>query len=154
MSGDGGDASSTGRPRIPRTVRYPLERGWTRRRLIRELAQMEKTPAQLSREYGVSRSAMTQFAARHKREIGEVKADIENAFAGLWIAQKEARLAEYQEDAERLSESDDPELLKIKHGVLRAVAEEVGQIPSKVNINVGNRQVTYVIAGVDLDALK
>lgn len=134
---------------------YPLERPWNRRRLIHELARGERTQVALAEAYGVVQSAISAFQSRHLTEIQEVRADLENEFAGMWIASKRERIAVYQEDAEKLAEvEDDPEALRIKHNILKAVAEELGQLPSKMNISVGAKTITYVIDGVDMEALR
>lgn len=133
---------------------YPLSRGWVKHKLIHEVARKEKSTTQLAEEYGVTTSAISQFKTRHATRIAEVEQDIENAFAGLWIAQKEARLAEYQEDVDRIGDADDPALLRIKAAMLKAVAEEMGHLPTKTSMQVEKNKVTYTIEGVDLDELR
>lgn len=145
---------------VPRT-RYPLERGNVRWKLIHELARGEKPQTVLAEEYGVVQSAISQFRDRHLTEINEVRADIENEFAGLWIADKKRRVAEYQAEIELIEEvrggtvrnMRDVELSKLKAAVLRAVADELGQIPARMNVSV-NHKVTYVIEGVDMENLR
>lgn len=140
--------------------RRPLNRGWAKVKLIRELAQMEKTQTQLAAEYGVTQGAISQFANKHKAEIDAVKADIENELAGLWIAEKKNRIAEYQADVELLTasvgdeltegkEASEAFLLRIKASLLKSVADELGDIPAKVNVNV-TQKITYSVEGVDL----
>jgi predicted transcriptional regulator len=144
----------------PRVLR-PLEKGWVRYRLIRELAQMEKPQTVLAEEYGVTQGAISQFATRHASEVAEVKADIENEFAGLWIADKKQRIAEYAAEIELIDEARggtvrnmrDVELSKLKAAVMRAVADELGQIPARMSVSVTQR-VTYTIEGVDPEQLR
>lgn len=155
---DGTDSSTD---ITPRRTRYPLERGHVRYKLIHELARGEKTLTKLAEEYGVVHSAIIQFRDRHQTRVNEVKADIENEFAGLWIAEKRARIAEYQADVELINDSGagqntkmaDADMLRVKAAIMRAVADELGHIPSKVNINV-SQKVTYVIEGVDPETLR
>lgn len=165
-------------------IRYPLERGWTKWRLIRDLASMDRTKAQLSRAYGVTTSAITQFSQRHAVEIDEVKAAIEDEMAGLWIAQKRARLAEYQQDLEDLAElmaldmdpdtapreaadpddpdstivvkvgTDVPAISRARSRILKQVAEEMGHLPARVQVNVNDQRVNYSVEGVDLSQLR
>jgi hypothetical protein len=142
----------------PRTHRFPLERGWTKRRLIHDLARMEKTNTQLAQHYGVAQSAISQFKKRHAAEIEEVKADMENEFAGLWIARKVNRIAEYQDTVESLvlmSEEGtlDTDAARVKIQVLKAVAEEMGHLPAKTQVIVDQRRARYEIKGVDLEKL-
>lgn len=147
-------------PRAPRT-RYPLERGHVRYKLIHELARAEKPRKQLAEEYGVGPSAITEFAHRHATRIAEVQRDIENKFAGLWIADKARRLEEYAAEIELIEDvragtvrnMRDVELSKLKAAIMRTVADELGQIPAKVSVNVTQR-VTYSIEGVDPESLR
>ena len=144
----------------PRT-RYPLSRGWAKAKLIRELAQMEKTQVTLAEEYGVAQSSISEFAQRNATEISAARADIENQFASAWIADKMARIAEYQAEVEDINAARsngihkilDVEMIKAKMTILRAVADELGQIPTKVNVSVTQR-VTHIVEGVDLENLR
>lgn len=167
------DAESSTEPPRPR---YPLERGWTRRQLVHELARKEVPRSKLAEKYRVYPSAITQFADRHAEEIREVERDIENEFAGLWIADKRNRLAELMTDVEQLNEvmadtldpgpDEKPEttiarfanltkMMKVKQSALRAAADELGAIPQRVDVSVDSRQtIRYEIAGVDMEALK
>lgn len=145
-----------------RPYRYPLERGWNKRKLIREAAQMELTQTELAAKYGVTQSAISHFIQRHADEIEAVKREIENEFAGLWIAKKEARLAELQQDVEDINELGElvtkdhryHNLMKRKQDALKAVAEELGQLPPRVNVSVDNKTVNYKVEGIELDDLK
>lgn len=130
-------------------------RPWERRQLCRELATGEQTRAALARKYGLSRGAITQFAQRHAREIDDIKAALDDEFAGLWVADKAARLAVYQADIE--ASADGPysghyEQVRTRQAGLRAVAEELGQLPPRATIAVV--PVQHVLEGVDLEALK
>ena len=138
---------------------YPLERGWVKWRLIRDLATGTKTQTELADEFGVTASAISTFKSRHKTSIAEQAADLENEFAALWIAQKGARLAELQSDVEDLSEAADSnnegytDLLKVKHAALNQAAKELGQIPSTAGVSVQTQQAVFRIEGVDLGTL-
>lgn len=72
-------------------------------RLIRALATGEKTRAELARERGVVVSALSEFAKRHAAEIQAVRDNVEDEFAGMWIAQKAERVAAYQQNAELIA---------------------------------------------------
>jgi predicted transcriptional regulator len=143
--------------------RYRLERGWAKRQLIHELARMEKTQQLLAQEYGVTESAVTQFKQRHQAEIEAVKLDIENEFAGLWVARKVNRLAELESDIERIISTNagdtvrmaDAEILRTKAALLKQVADELGQIPNKSHIRIEQDTVVrYLMTGVDDTDLK
>lgn len=153
--------------------------------LIRELAQ-GKQVAGLARKYGVTNGAVQQFEKRHADEIAAAREDLTNEFHGLWVANKAARLAEYERDialanelmeearAGRVAEvvnlrgpQDDGathelELVdditpavaraaRIKHRALHQTAEELGQLPSRVQVNIGGKRVEHIVKGVDLD---
>jgi hypothetical protein len=117
--------------------------------LCRELATAGKTRAALAREYGISRGAMTEFAQRNAREIDAIKARLDDEFAGLWIARKAARIAEYQHDLERIADNPHHEWVKARTAILKAVAEELGQLPPRVSVAVIPAQ--HVLIGVDED---
>lgn len=135
--------------------RITLERGWRTRRLILDLAKMEKNQDELAREYGVQQPAISRFAARHADEIEDRKAKIEDDLYGLWIADKSNRVAEYQDDVEAingaLTHEPDEKLLRAKLAIMRQVAEELGQL--KTNVEVSGR-LTYVVEGIDMGALR
>lgn len=128
---------------------------WERRTLCRELATGEQSNAALARKYGISRPAVTQFARRHAGEIAAIKGQLDDEFAGLWIASKAARIAAYQADYDAAADSDKSdhhEWIKARTSILGAVAEELGQLPPRATIAV--IPVTHVIEGVNLDALR
>jgi hypothetical protein len=169
--------------------RMHLERGWRKRYLIMELAKGELSQRELARIMHCHSSSVTDFRRRHQPEIEEAVQKIEDEFVGLWVASKAARLAEYQQDVEDANEiiseemgsrstpreqnpldpgandEDDPPLssapiwVRLKGAALRAVAEELGQIPNRVRMDLGGTVVTYRIEGepgqaeVDLDQL-
>ena len=166
-------------PRRP--PRFALEQGHVRWKLIQELGQGELTVGTLATRYGVTPSAISQFRDRHAEQIADVKADIENEFAGLWIAQKTARLAEYAADVEMINEvvqttlnadlstearaeleaagvevgKIDAALVAAKHRALRAVAEELGHLPTKVQMQVeATTRVHYTVSGMDPEDLR
>jgi P27 family predicted phage terminase small subunit len=129
---------------------------WERRTLCRELAAGDLTRTQLARKYGLNRSNITRFAQRHAREIDDIKAQLDNQYAGLWIADKANRIAAYQADLE-LSEADAEygahyEHIRTRKDILRAVAEELGQLPPRTTVVV--TPVVHVLEGVNVDELK
>lgn len=131
--------------------RAPLERPWTRRALIRELATLTGTQASLAEKYGVGPPSITEFKQRHAHEIEQVRAEADNEFAGLLLAQKEARIASYQDLLEEaFDEHDRAAAIRI----LRNIAEEMGHLPSRVTL-AGELGITtrYTIDGVEPGAL-
>ena len=127
---------------------------WLRRTLCRELAAGEVKRAALARKYGVTPAAITLFAKRHGAEIDAIKRDLDDQFAGLWIADKAARIATYQADLEQSSTGGFGthfEQIRTRTQILRAVAEELGQLPGKQPII--SAVVQHIIVGVDLEQL-
>lgn len=151
-----------------------LETGWVKRRLIIDLAKDERTQYELADRYGCSQPAISAFKKRHQLEIASVLDDLSNEYAGLWIAEKSARIAEYQADVDQVNEllqldmfDDDipaevkeaavthlPALQRQKARALRNVAEEMGHLPARTIINVNDRRASYSVEGVDLEQLR
>lgn len=121
--------------------------------LCRELAAGEVTRASLARKYGVSRSAITQFAKRNKGRIDEIKASLDDEYAGLWIARKRNRVAALQADYEMAAaegRASHHEWVKARVQITHAVAEELGQLPNRTQLTIGGT-VRHELVGVDLD---
>lgn len=133
---------------------YARRGTWDHRTLVRELASGDFQRAELGRKYGISGPAITQFAKRHAAEIDATRAQMEGEFTGLWIADKVSRVIAYQRDyelSERGEYAGHYEQVKARTAILRAVAEELGQLPPRATVTVV--PVQHVIVGVDLDAL-
>lgn len=118
---------------------------WRRHRLITELAKGEKTQRVLASENGVSQSSVSEFAARHADEIEERRAHLNEEFDGLWIAQKLSRLVEMEELYGSTMSNRDRET---RLAVLRAAAEELGQIPNRTTIDFA-QPIEINIQGAD-----
>lgn len=135
-----------------------LTRGWRLRALLRELAEGEKPQSQLAREYGVTQGRISQIKKKHILAIEQIQDDLENEFAGMWIAQKQSRLAEMQSDIEDINDNperyDTPEFRRLKLALLKQAAEELGQIPSKVQAAEIGKILRIAIEGIDLDDLR
>lgn len=138
-----------------------IERGRHKLTLIRDLAAGEETQTQLAGKYGVTQGAISQFASRHAVEIERVVGKLDDEFAGLWIANKAARIAEYQQMVadidEIVAESTvdgrinivDADVLRTKLATLRQVAEELGQLPARVTVK-HEGAVKLIVEGADL----
>ena len=144
-----------------KTVNSPGERAgpklrpWDIRQLIRDLAEAEVPRATLAAKYGVVRSYITKFANQHAREIDELRGHLDDEFAGLWAASKEARIAAHQHDYEMALDAANAghhEWIGKRTAILRAVADELGQIPGRGGVII--IPVTHIIEGVDLGALR
>ena len=167
-----------------------LDRGHVRIVLQRDLAVGELTYAELAARYGATKSGIASFARKYATVIAEIKADLDNRYAGMWIADKDRRVAAYQADADLVDEETERvlkardehrELLKeqgtevdedgetakeigvatdlgrlsrIKHRALRSVAEELGQLPTRMLVRSEQGGAVHVYGSdVDTDAV-
>jgi hypothetical protein len=94
--------------------------------------------------------AVGMFAARYKEDIEAKKANLDDEWAGLWIAKKEARVAVLQDMAEDMQaelEDEDydgstTEGRRVVMAALRAASEELGQLVSKADLTT-KQEVKY-----------
>jgi hypothetical protein len=128
-----------------------LERGWVKHRLVRDFALGEKSGVQLAEQYGVSSTAISAFKKRYALEIEEVRNNLADEYAGVWVAQKIHRIREYQQAAEKMAEGRSPRNAEVLVSILKAVAEELGQLPARTQVNVSQENVTYEIVGISVD---
>ena len=126
-----------------------------RRTLCRELATGERKRSQLARAYGVSAAYITKFARERDAEISAIRRELDNQFAGLWIADKEQRLAAYAADFDLSAGGEYAahyEQIRTRAALLRNVAEELGQLPNRSTAAI-IIPVVHVVEGVNLDEL-
>lgn len=137
--------------------------------LLRALATGEQTQTALAVEYGVAQPSISLFATRHADEINAIRVKLEDEWAGLWVAQKRARLAVYQENIERIHAAldkfwesyngtptsdtleDDGKLTTVQAKLLRQVAEEVGDL--RTDVNLSGKLLHHIVEGVNVDDL-
>lgn len=150
----GGEASKELTPRRsdarPATKGH-LERGWVKHRLIRDFALGERTGRQLAEQYGVSTTSISAFKKRYAFEIETVRNELADEYAGLWVAQKLDRLRQYQEAAEKMASGMTPRSAEVLVNILKAAAEELGQLPARTQVNVSSQTTVYEIVGVSVD---
>ncbi len=142
---------------------------------IRMLAE-GATQKVVAEHFGVAQPTVSEFASAYRVQIQEVAADLENEFAGLWIAEKAKRIASYMADIETIDRTiewrmerlkslgldleeiaaagADPSLIRVKQRGLRNVAEEMGHLPARVQIAVTQQSVAYEVVGVDVGDLR
>jgi len=131
-----------------------LERGWVKHRLIRDFALGEKSGRELAVEYGVSETSISAFKKRNAMEIEEVRNHLADEYAGVWVATKLNRIREYQAAAEKMAAGNAPRNQEVLVSILKAVAEELGQLPARQQVNVSTENVTYQIVGIDVGDLQ
>jgi hypothetical protein len=132
---------------------------------MHDLARMESSHSQLAEKYGLTPPGVTLFARRHRFAIEQIKEKIEGDLHQLWIADKEKRLAEYQQDVEDINsvlelneegywQIEDPmSYMKVKHSAMKSAAEELGQLPAKTVVQVAHTEINYSVEGVDMSYL-
>lgn len=128
-----------------------LERGWVKHRLVRDMAIGEKSQRTLAAQYGVSQTSISSFKRRHLMEIEEVRNNMADEYAGLWVAKKMERIAEYQQAAEKMANGSSPRNQEVLVSILKAVAEELGQLPTRTAVQVSNETTVYQVVGVSVD---
>lgn len=126
--------------------------GWVGYNLVQDFAFSQMTQEQLAEKYEVSQHSISAFKKRNKERIEAVKAAPDDELAGLFLAQKKARIAEYTRDIEEINSLDnvDAATRRTKHTALRSIAEEMGHLKQSVDVN---GEVQYVLKGVDVDKL-
>ena len=148
-------------------TRY-LNRGHVKMTLMMYLAEEFHTHEQLASIFKVERSRIAQFARVNQSQIEELRkeilADVKEQLTHLWVARKDYRLGEYQQSIEDIEEwilrsimygrVPDTQLLKTKFAALHAVAEELGDLPTRVAITQNTTTVNYSLEGVDIDNLR
>lgn len=121
------------------------------------LAAGEHTQGQIAELLGVTQQAISLFAKREAEAVVEVQKNLDDEFAGLWIAQKENRIAEYEALMEDLATADhsDPAVVRAKALALKSVAEELGHLPGRLTVSGQlDTQTRYTINGVDPEAMR
>lgn len=144
-----------------------LDRPQVRLAVIRLLAEGVMNQTQIAARYDVSQQAVSFFSKKYFQRIEEVRDKLDDDFAGIWIAQKAARLEVYQQNVEDLQSIIDAmekepaivkaqiaTLFRAQQAAVRSVAEELGDLPTRSQVQIQSEPVTYRIEGVDLDDVK
>ena len=130
--------------------RKVLERPTTRKKVQAMLVE-GVADADIARQIGCSRQAVTAFKHRHMPELALAVAEVERGIEQYAIAHQIARVGEYQ----RLYDETDGKrkalppragmvwatLLNAQRGILRDVAEERDQLPRGTVVNDNRVQV-------------
>lgn len=146
-----------GRPR--------LERGIVKHDVMWILAQGELTQDEIAERYGVNQPAVSEFNRRHAHEILALREHLEDEMRAVRTTDKITRAAyyhsqvelsqhfldEYEESGGKLTQGVS-EMIRTQQAALRALADELGQIPTKVTV-ASEATVTHIVEGVNLDNL-
>ncbi len=107
-------------------------------------------------KYGCSQPAISLFGERHRAEIEAHREKIDDAYAGLYLAEKAARIGAYQAEIDEIDamESPDAAMRKVRQAAVKAIAEELGSLPSRMTVEVKGSKVEYTVKGeVDMGNL-
>jgi len=146
--------------------------GLKRLQVMRELAAGGQSQEAIAAKHGVTQGAVSQFAKKYAVEIQEIRENMADEFAGLWITKKHNRLAMYEEIAaqalkptpkvtpagkvvrdvdpitgnvETVMEIDG----RLAAQVAKQAAEEMGQLPTRLQVSGEmNTTTTYRVEGV------
>lgn len=134
-------------------------------KIVRLLALGEMTQAEIARRYDVSTASLTSFKQRHEARIAEVREHLDDQFAGITYADKANRVVELSNDVAAIADMlADPEtaarsgvqyaeMVRAKQSALRAISEELGQLPSRMQVQVSG-SLDVQVNGVALGDLK
>ncbi len=133
--------------------RYKLTKAWVRTELIRSLAEGKISQTDLAKRYGVGQSGIAEFKRRHAVDIERLKDSLNDEWADLWATKKRNRIAELECLFDTVSDGPlTPTVIRELRGILRDIAEEMGDITNKNKVEVD--VVRYEISGVSLENLK
>ena len=135
--------------REARPTRGHLEKHPTRGRLIRELAACELSQKELAEKYRCSVPAISIFKRRHSSEIDQVRDNQADKYADVWVAQKVERLRAYQDKVQEMLDGSSPRHAEVLANLLKAVAEELGDLPARQQVNVNTTNVEYKVVGIN-----
>jgi hypothetical protein len=137
-----------------RPRRNHLEKTPIRGRLIRDLAAGEQNQGELAVKYGCSTAAISLFKKRHLYEIDRVREAQLDEYADVWVAKKVERLRAYQGKVEDMIDGHSPRHAEVLVTILKAVAEELGDLPARQQTNIQAQNVTYQVVGIDPNELR
>lgn len=130
------------------TRSQPLEgKPLIRLKLIRDLALSGETHDKLAEKYNVRREAISRFRKRNEDQIADCLEKAGSEFAGVLISDKATRLSVYEDLlSAAVAKGDRTAAVRI----LRNVAEELGHLPSRMQISGAvDVHTTYSVTGPD-----
>jgi hypothetical protein len=158
----------------PRTLITDVYRGHGRLTLIRDIALGEFTFVELARRYGLDSRTIETFSQDFASEIAEVRAALAGHLAvesaGLWVAKKQNRIAELQDDIEDcntaiasmrvmpvgnegyesgLGSRRHMNIARTKLNALVAVANELGPLEKRAGENDSDKNMIHYVIEAD-----
>ncbi len=130
------------------SVEHPIL-GHRKLKLKHLLAANEHSYEELAMMFDSAKSTIIQFKSRYRVEIEAIAKDLSDEFAGLWIADKKNRIQVYEDQVELLHGSEDPKAVARTQTALRSVAEELGALPQRLQVQQEKQTVHVVLEGVD-----
>jgi len=127
----------------------PVLRGYRRRALLRDLAMGELSPRELAKKHDITIQdvlSTKETEAENIRELSQALSGTLNIeVAGLWIAQKQNRLAELEHEASEIREAlrnlredqrilwsrSHRDMIRTYIELLKTVADELGAYPQR-----------------------
>lgn len=131
--------------------------GRQRYALLRDIAEDTMTMDAMAEKYGLAgKSSVGVYKRKYADEIKELRDNAEDEWAGIWVADKRKRIEEYQSIVEEVEEDlrlngQDAALQRVRMTALKSIAEELGQLPSRVVIRQVGQKADYSLDGVDFD---
>lgn len=162
------NGSSRARPKLRSVPGHQLPvpvqiRGRIKLALIRDLAMGEWDETSLARRYDLATEEVRSFKLGHQDEINEVSQALSGHLAietaGLWIAKKNERLAEYQQEIDDITEALEDlrnsgvpwsrahrDMIRARLDLYRQAADELGAYPQRQQApQRQGTQVHYII---------
>ena len=134
---------------------------------MQDIASGDYSHQQLRDRYNYQN--IRRFVAKYALEIEDIRknniAEVRKECAGLWIADRTMRIAQYQDIVDKIDKKIHDlaytgstylpfQALKIKAEVLRLVAEELGQIPEKKRTAEEQGFLEYAVKGISTAELQ
>jgi predicted transcriptional regulator len=136
-------------------VREPKLSSWRKMEVCRWLAEKKYTQTQIAEMCEVTPDAVSKFAKRNASIIEEIRNNLEDEMAGMWVAKKKNRIAYLMRQVELVENvldagvEVDPSMLRAGQAAIKQIAEELGQLPSRLTVVQAPQEVRYIVEGVD-----
>lgn len=120
-----------------------------RLKLIHDLALSPKTQAQLAQDYGISQNSVSRIKREESRDIERIQDDYLEQATGQMISNLEWRMKELEKAVLVMGNKRSPEFVRAKVMALHEAAEQLGQLPPRMQINI--IPVEHKLSGIDIN---